>query len=90
MPIAQTMNTPSNSLQTSSNTSLLNLQSSGGNLQSMSAYKEENENSSMTESTSPIQHNYATNLPPTPNSMVTMLGPNSGKRFFFFFFINNP
>lgn len=46
-------------------------------------YKTETENN--INSTSPGVQMYPTNLPPTPNSMVTILGPNSGEFFINFF-----
>lgn len=47
---------------------------------SQNTYKDNNDN--VTASSSPGLHNanmYNPNLPPTPNSIVTILGPNSGK-----------
>lgn len=82
MPISQTM-TPPNSLPSAAahtQPSSSPVMSQGLNQSEMGNYKEEN--GSQQQSSSPAgQHSsaYGVNLPPTPASMVTMLGPNSGE-----------
>lgn len=82
MPISQSMTSTtmvSNVQASSSPINSLPVSSSIQNL-SQNTFKDNNDN--VTASSSPNLHNtniYNPNLPPTPNSMVTILGPNSGK-----------
>ncbi|GJQ83411.1 Prd [Trypoxylus dichotomus] len=85
MPISQnvTSTTMVSNVQASSSP-ITSLSVSGGiqNLsQNTSAYKDSNDNVTVAPGSSPGLHNapsiYNQNLPPTPNSMVTILGPNS-------------
>lgn len=92
MPLSQTM-TPPTSLTSgggqSSASPVGTLASvGGGSIQNLSQsnignYKDGNENNNgVGNSSSPgVQHNsvYSSNMPPTPTSMVTILGPTSGK-----------
>ncbi|KAK9745061.1 Paired box domain [Popillia japonica] len=80
MPISQSMTSTtmvSNVQASSSPINSLPVSSSIQNL-SQNTFKDNNDN--VTASSSPNLHNtniYNPNLPPTPNSMVTILGPNS-------------
>lgn len=88
MPLPQTMTPPTtltSSIQPSASP-IANLSSVGGSIQNLSqsgmSYKESGENNNgVAASSSPgVQHNvYSSNMPPTPTSMVTILGPTSGK-----------
>lgn len=78
MPITQSMTV--NNVQVSTSSPINSLPVSGIQNLSQNTYKDNNDN--VTAPTSPGLHNtnlYNPNLPPTPNSMVTILGPNSGK-----------
>lgn len=89
MPL-QTMTPPTtltSSIQPSASP-ITNLSSVGGSIQNLSqsgmGYKEAGENNNgVTASSSPgVQHNNvysSNNMPPTPTSMVTILGPTSGE-----------
>lgn len=85
MPL-QTM-TPPTTLTPTSASPITNLSSVGSSIQNLSqggmSYKESGEtNNGVGTSSSPgVQHNnvYSSNMPPTPTSMVTILGPTSGK-----------
>lgn len=94
MPLSQTM-TPPTSLSSGggqpSGSPVGTLSSIGGSIQNLSHgnYKVENENNNgVGNSSSPgVQHNsvYSSNMPPTPTSMVTILGPTSGKGLSIFY-----
>lgn len=82
MPIPQTMPSSSMVSNCQANSSPINSLPVTSSIQNLSqnTYKDNNDN--VTASSSPGLHNtniYNPNLPPTPNSMVTILGPNSGK-----------
>lgn len=89
MPLPQTMTPPTTLTSTiqPSPSPITNLSSVGGSIQNLSqsgmSYKESGENNGgVAASSSPgLQHNnvYSSNMPPTPTSMVTILGPTSGK-----------
>lgn len=84
MPIPQTITTPSlgSNAQINSSSSVTLPVTSGIQKLSQNSVGFKDDNDNVATSSSPVLHAgnvYGQNMPPTPTSMITIIGPNSGK-----------